>query len=434
MSTKDKLSIVLVTYNRKDFLRETFEQIFSENSPVKDFDITVLNNASTDGTTELINDYCQKYSNLRHVINKININGNPNIAKAFAEYSDKKYIWVLCDNDRYSWDNFGEIKNAINQDYDVIFTQNCKNTPADIFYKATFVPACIYKTENITSTVVENMYCNIRFLFPHLALIAYNMNKNNRIFIPEKDTVIQVINPEDNRTIYTRGVEPDFLPEARKNILWLTGFVNSTELITDKKMRAQIIEGCRHYHTSLFELFKTYMIQNKYDRNNYKYNLSQVFRFLNFSQKLRFIWAFLAVNLSFKNYKFYEIRTYDDWAEYLEKIGEQKYIDILSHVLNGKKVLLYGAGIVSKVLTDKYNLKNFDIVGVSDKRFETFKEEKYKDFKTIPPSELKNYDFDYILFTMKLYKNIESSLRSAGINQKALPLIKKDRKYILRVK
>lgn len=430
---KDKLGIVLITYNREKYLKNTLDFLFAENSPIKDCDITVLDNHSTDGTSELIDRYCIQHQNLRHIVNKINIGGNPNIAKAYAEYSGKKYIWLLCDNDKYCWDNFSEIENAINQDYDVIFTLRCQNNPADIFYKASFAPACIYKTANITPTVVENIYDNIRFLFPHLAIIAYNMNKYNKIYLPNNDTIIQIINPEDNRTVFNRGIEPDFMPESRRHILWLTGFINSTELITDKKIRTQIIERCRHYHKSLFELFKTFIIQNKYDKKNYKYNLTQVFRFLNFSQKLRFILAYLRVNFSSKNYKYYEIRTYDDWSEYLDKIEEQKYIDILSQVLNGKKVLLYGAGIVAQVLIDKYNLTNINIIGISDKKFETFKEDEFKGYKAFPPSDLKKQNFDYILFTMKLYKNIEVSLRKQGIVQKALPLIKNDRKYILRI-
>ena len=429
---KDKLGIVLITYNRKKYLEDTLDSIFAETSPIRDCEITILDNHSTDGTSEMIESYAKKYLNLKHIINKVNIGGNPNVAKAYTEFSTKKYIWLLCDNDKYCWDKFDEIENAINQDYDVIFTQNCQENIADIYYKATFAPACIYKTENITPTVIENIYDNIKFLFPHLALIAWNINKKNRIYIPQNDTIIQVINPEDNRTVFNRGLEEEYMPEPRRNILWLVGYVNSVELIQDKFKRKEIIENCRHYHKSLFELFKTFMIQNKYDRNNYDYNFSQIFRLLNFSQRIRFIWAYLTVNLSFKNYKFYEIRTYDDWTEYLDKIGEQKYINILSNIMKGKKVLLYGAGIVSQVLTDKYNLSGLNIIGISDKRFETFKEVSFKNYKAIPPSELKNHDFDYILFTMKLYKNIETALKKQGIEQKTLPLIKKDRKYILR--
>ena len=54
---KEKLDIVIITYNRKDFLKKTFEQILAENSPIKDFDITILNNASDDGTSELVEEY-----------------------------------------------------------------------------------------------------------------------------------------------------------------------------------------------------------------------------------------------------------------------------------------------------------------------------------------------------------------------------------------
>jgi len=390
---RDKLEIVLITYNRKDYLQDTLNTLFREDSPIRNCDITVLDNNSTDGTGEMVDGFCKLYPNLKHVRNPINIGGNPNVAKAFTEVSSKEYIWILCDNDKYCWDNFSEIENAIEQDYDVIFTQNCENKIAEMFYKATFAPACIYKTKNITPTVVENIYDNIRFLFPHLAVFAWNINKNNRIFIPQNDTIIQVINPEDNRTVFNRGLEAEFLPEPRRNILWLVGYINSIELINDKKVQNETIEGCRHYHKSLYELFKTFMIQNKYDRNNYGYNFSQIFRLLNFSQRLRFILAYLRVNLSLKNYKYYEIRTYDDWAEYLEKIGEQKYIDILSEILKGKKVLLYGAGIVSQVLIDKYNLSGLDIAGIADKKFETFEEETYKGLKAIQPSKLQNYDF-----------------------------------------
>lgn len=430
---KNKLDIVLITYNREKYLADTLGFIFAENSPIKDCDITILDNHSTDGTNELIEQFSHKYQNLRHIINPINIGGNPNVAKAYTEYSNKEYVWLLCDNDKYCWDNFDEIENAINQNYDVIFTQKCQENIADIYYKATFAPACIYKTKNITPTVIENMYDNIKFLFPHLALIAYNINKNNKIYLPKNDTIIQIINPEDNRTIFNRGVEPEYMPEPRKNILWLTGYINSIELIKNRKSQEKIIEGCRHHHKSLYELFKTFMIQNKYDRNNYFYNFSQIFRLLNFSQRIKFILAYINVNLSVKNYQFYEIRTYEDWSEYFEKINEQKYIDILSQILKGKSVLLYGAGIVSQVLIDKYDLSKLNIIGISDKRFEMFREESFKGYKAIPPSELKNYNFDYILFTMKLYKNIETGLKKQEIYQKTLPLIKKDRKYIMRV-
>ena len=109
MSLKNKLDIILITYNRKKFLTRTLEQIFSEKSPIKNLDITILNNVSTDGSTELINEYCQKFPNIKHVIHNHNIGGNANIARAF-EIASKDYVWVLCDDDFYNWENWAEIE------------------------------------------------------------------------------------------------------------------------------------------------------------------------------------------------------------------------------------------------------------------------------------------------------------------------------------
>ena len=135
MDLNNKLDIVLITYNRKEFLEETFGQIFAQDSPIKDFDITILDNHSTDGTSEFIQEYCLKHPNIKHIRNKVNIGGNANIAKALVEIPTKEYVWVLCDNDSYDWSAWNEIEQAVKDNYDVIMTRKCKTTPAGIFMK-----------------------------------------------------------------------------------------------------------------------------------------------------------------------------------------------------------------------------------------------------------------------------------------------------------
>ena len=186
MNLKDKLEIFIVTYNRKEFLIKTLEQLFAFDSPVRDLNITVLNNNSDDGTTEILNEYQEKFSNLIHIKHNKNIGGNANIARAY-ELAEKEYVWLLGDNDKYSWHVWNEIENAIENNYDVIFTRKTDETIADIYYKASLISACIYKTKNITSTILANAYDNIRFLFPHLALCAKNINDNNRFYNPSED-------------------------------------------------------------------------------------------------------------------------------------------------------------------------------------------------------------------------------------------------------
>ena len=127
---KDKLQIVLVTYNRKDFLEKTLNQLFLETSPIKDFDITILNNDSTDGSTELINDFCTRHNNLTHIQNKINIGGNANILRAI-EYATKKYIWILADDDTYDFSECDDVIEKIcNDDFALIHVDGHK----DVFW------------------------------------------------------------------------------------------------------------------------------------------------------------------------------------------------------------------------------------------------------------------------------------------------------------
>ena len=204
------------------------------------------------------------------------------------------------------------------------------------------------------------------------------------------------------------------------------------ELIKDKKNRAEIIDGTRHEHKSLYELFKTVMVQNKLYYNNYKENLCRIFKMLNIKQKFKFILAFLEVNLSLKDYKFYEMLTKQEWTEYLETLKEQKYIDKLSKELKGKKVLLYGAGLTAEVVTEKYDLTKLNIIGISDRRFEDSNETECFGYKAVKPSEIRNADFDVIIFTMKLYEKIAQSFKSQGINKKMYSIVVKSGKYPVR--
>ena len=431
MDLKEKIDIILITYNRKELLGKTLEQILAPESPIRDFEITVLNNASDDGTTELVNEYCTNYPNLKQIVNRKNIGGCGNIAKALVELPTKEYVWVICDNDNYNWSVWNEVEKAVKDNVDVIFTRQFEKKRANIFYEAAFLPACIYKKKNITSTVAENIYSNIKMIFPHLALISKNINDNNSFYIVSKNIVEIGKNPNQNQS-FTRGYDKEDLPPSRKNIFWSVGYFSSLEYIRNKKIRYEIVDGTRHYHTSLFNLFRSAVIKNKFCYNNDYTNLEHILRVLNFKQRIKFIIAYLSVNFSFKNYKFYEMRSKEEWKEYLEKINEKAYIKTLSEKLKGKKVLLYGAGLSAQTLLENYDLSGFNITGISDKRFENTEENLFYNIKTIPPGKLKEYDFDVILFTLMLYKNVSASLAKNGVNKKSISLVKRSNKYITK--
>ena len=59
--------------------------------------------------------------------------------------------------------------------------------------------------------------------------------------------------------------------------------------------------------------------------------------------------------------------------------------------------------MVLDILIENYDLSEFNIIGVSDKKFETIEKDliEYKGLKVIKPKDIKNTDFDTILFSLK---------------------------------
>ena len=113
MSIKDKLQIILITYNRAKHVQKTFEQLLKDISPVKFFDILVLDNNSTDNTKEIVEEFQKKYANIKYSKNRYNLGISGNIAKAM-EVASKEYVWIIADDDKFDFSNWNEVEYAIN--------------------------------------------------------------------------------------------------------------------------------------------------------------------------------------------------------------------------------------------------------------------------------------------------------------------------------
>lgn len=88
----------IVTYNRKEKLRQCLNHLL--NQTMKEFDILVVDNASSDGTYEYISEYLQ--NNLIKYINTgSNLGGAGGFNYAIRNVcSNYKYIWIM-DDDTY---------------------------------------------------------------------------------------------------------------------------------------------------------------------------------------------------------------------------------------------------------------------------------------------------------------------------------------------
>jgi len=291
MILKDNLEIILITYNRKEHLQKTFNQIFADDSPIKNLQMTILDNKSTDGTSELIEEYVQRFPNIKHIIHKKNIGGNANIVRAF-ETASKKYFWILCDDDSYNWTHWAEVVEGLNQDYDAVMVE--RNSPSSdigipvIINELGFIPAAIYKTENLTEDVIHNAYINILNYMPHLALTCYLVNEKKRILVPEHTIITQGWELKSSNE-YVKGFEK-FAHTRASHVNLFSSFINSYQMIKDKNLRYECCNELWIGKSFAFSM-QAFMTQN----NFYPYNICDIFNGINFWQKI----IFLAVILKY---------------------------------------------------------------------------------------------------------------------------------------
>ena len=88
---------------------------------------------------------------------------------------------------------------------------------------------------------------------------------------------------------------------------------------------------------------------------------------------------------------------------YLEKLNFSEQIKKLEKDLAGKRILLYGAGLLFKTLKKHYSLDALNIIGIVDKNFFETNEEYFEGYKTYTPDQILELEPDYILVTTKIH-------------------------------
>lgn len=100
-----KISFVLPVYNRVAWIGETLQSLLSQT--VEDFEIVIVDDASTDGTREFLQDWTPHYKNVKLILNEKNMGAgksrNIGIEVACAP------IIASCDSDDLYADEHGEI-------------------------------------------------------------------------------------------------------------------------------------------------------------------------------------------------------------------------------------------------------------------------------------------------------------------------------------
>ena len=308
MKIQEQLEIFLPTYNRKRFLANTLAQLTAPESPVRGCRMTILNNASTDGTKELLEEYTARFPNIKVIHHSKNIGGNANIARCY-ELATAPFVWAVCDDDSFRWDSWHEIQEALESDqYDIMLTSTTQlrgtNDIAKIIRQLTFVPAGIFRTKFITGTVLINMYNNVPNLFPHLALSCEIINKKGSIFLPQRDIIADTSLAVGDIDNCLKGTEKNtYTPQSAREMFWTPGFFNSLQLLEDEKLRTYVKNNLgRHgFFGYLIGAFR----QNYIKYHSSKINVRLMINNMNLWQRFQFFWVrvFLRITTFFRRKK-----------------------------------------------------------------------------------------------------------------------------------
>lgn len=265
MSVKDKLQIILITYNREKYVEKTFEQLFCDESPIKDYDILVLDNNSTDGTGDYVKEFMQSHPNISYQKNRYNLGISGNIAKAM-EIAEKDYVWIIADDDIFDWGNWQEVEQAIANDEGFIMvsryalSEELKNEAYQQIGQAGFIPACIFNTRLFTNETMRNAFDNIFTLFPHLYPLVEFINEGNKVYVVDKAIVNNGMTYlKGNDYSYTRGINDSKISQRSKTMSWVVGWANITSMIKDPEIRRKTFSHVGGIYGS-WDAFYSHMI------------------------------------------------------------------------------------------------------------------------------------------------------------------------------
>lgn len=181
---KVKVQIVCVTYNQKDYIKEALDSFIMQKTNF-DFEVLIGDDCSTDGTSEIVEEYVNKYPD---IIKHFRRNPNMGPLENFMDLCDRvtaKYA-AFCDGDDFWTD-----ENKLQKQYDFME----RNEDVNICCHRTKIQAnedwSLYSFYAKQDFIIPNgkkapsnkklIVSNIIYEYPHTSSLFIRWNKNVRI-------------------------------------------------------------------------------------------------------------------------------------------------------------------------------------------------------------------------------------------------------------
>ncbi|QMU27936.1 glycosyltransferase family 2 protein [Adhaeribacter radiodurans] len=116
------VSVICLCYNHEPFLREALDSVFTQTYP--NIEIIIADDASTDGSVNIIRDYCARFQGIQLLLNTTNL-GNCRAFNRALTYATGEYVIDFATDDVLLPDRIMEQVNCfagLAEDYGVVYT------------------------------------------------------------------------------------------------------------------------------------------------------------------------------------------------------------------------------------------------------------------------------------------------------------------------
>jgi glycosyltransferase involved in cell wall biosynthesis len=179
-SAKCLLHVFLLTYNREKSLRRTLEALAA--SPLRDHLLTVMDNCSADGTPAVCAEFRPLLPRMEIRRHERNIGFGPNYMRCL-ESTEGEYTWIICDDDTFFPERIGALLDLLRDArpeacfvggprQDIwpsgpgIRPQEIQRRCGTFLTGQSFVPALVFKSSLVTSSLLVEGYFTIGTKFP----------------------------------------------------------------------------------------------------------------------------------------------------------------------------------------------------------------------------------------------------------------------------